>query len=131
MSRINDLNEPISTLDPATIHPSQCNRLWAAVIARAFADADWSPDDKAAKKITPDLYQELFNDRASALVWLRGNTEAFGDVCDAAHANPEYVRRIARSRYGKLIDKCWTPIPLSEAIRRNGVGSKPQMETVT
>lgn len=128
---MNTLNNPIEPLDIETVHPYQCNDLWAAVIARAFKDADWEPDSEAAAKITPDLYQELFNERVASLVFLRGNTEGFRLICEGAHANPEYVRRIARSRYGDLIDKCWTPIELSEAVRRTGVGSKQQKEAQT
>jgi hypothetical protein len=62
------------------------------------------------------------------LSWLRGTTEGFNLVCDAADADPGYVRRIARSRYGSLLDDNWTPIELSEALRLSGVGSEQQKE---
>ena len=125
---MNTINEPIEPLDPETVHPFQCNELWAAVIARAFKDADWFPVGKRATSIVPELYQELFNARAYALSWLRGTTEGFALVCDAANANPSYVRRIARSRYGSLLDYNWTPIERSEALRLSGAGSKQQKD---
>ena len=125
---MNTINEQIEPLDPETVHPFQCNKLWAAVIARAFKDADWSPVGKKATRIVPELYQELFNARAYALSWLRGTTEGFALICDAADADPGYVRRIARSRYGSLLDDNWTPIKLSKAIRLSGAGSKQRKE---
>jgi hypothetical protein len=125
---VNTINEPIEPLDPETIHLVQCNELWAAVIARAFKDANWSPIGEKATNIIPELYQELFNARAYALSWLRGTTEGFSLICDAADADPDYVRRIARSRYGSLLDDNWTPIKLSEALRLSGAGSKQQKE---
>jgi hypothetical protein len=125
---VNTINEPIEPLDPKTIRPIQCNELWAAVIARAFKDADWSPIGKKATSVVPELYQELFNARAYALSWLRGTTEGFDLICDAADASPGYVRRIARSRYGSLLDNNWTPIKLSEALRLSGAGSKRQKD---
>ncbi len=128
---MNTINDPIELIDLEKVHPLQCNELWAAVIARAFKDADWSPADDEATRVTTGLYRELFSARAYALSWLRGSTEGFKLVCDAANANPAYVRRIARSRYGSLLDENWTPIKLSEAIRLSGVGSKPQKEVDT
>jgi hypothetical protein len=127
---MNTINEPIEPLDPDDVHPLTCNELWSAVIARTFKDADWSPIGEKATSIAPDLYQEFFNARAYALSWLRGTTEGFALICDAANVNPGYVRRIARHRYGALLDESWTPIELSEALRLSGVGSKPEKETV-
>ncbi len=118
---MNTLNDPIKPLDLELVHSIRCNELWAAVIAHAFRDADCG--SPVGEKVTHIVI------RAHALSWLRGTTKDFALVCDAAGADPEYVRRIARSRYGSSLDENWTPIELSEARRLSGVGSKPQKET--
>ncbi len=118
---MNALNDPIEPMDPKKVHLFRCNELWAAVIAQAFKDADWSPKKGTTKNYSPGL-------RAYALFWLRGTTEGFRVVCDAADVDPSYVRRIARSRYGSLLDENWTPVELPEDISLSGVGSQQQKE---
>lgn len=85
-----------------------CNRtiLWRAVIMRAFQDAGL---DLSAIK-TDFQYRNAYNIRAVALVWLRGHSEDFCQVCDLAKCNSEAVRDAARTMFNDLIDELQIPI---------------------
>ena len=71
-------------------HTEQERKLWRAVIGQAIIDAK-----SGAKKA------ELKNRKSEALVWLRGNTKDFEEVCHFAGYEPEYVR----SKIEKNLDK--------------------------
>ncbi len=73
--------------------------MWLAVIGRAFQDARWKDDYTTALRIFIDKY----NARAEARAFLRGRTEGFHLICQAAGLNPDYTRRRARSIFGDAL----------------------------
>ncbi|KKK84924.1 hypothetical protein LCGC14_2778450 [marine sediment metagenome] len=90
-----------------------CNRtlLWRGVILRAFQDAGWDLND-----VQMDIkYRDAFNIRASALIWLRGNSEDFHKVCDFAKCDPKGVKIAAKDIFGALIHELQIPIDVYDA----------------
>lgn len=90
-----------------------CGRtlLWRSVILRAFQDAGWDLSGAA----TAMNYRDAHNSRASALLWLRGYSKDFRDVCDLAKCIPGLVRDAARTMFGDAIDDLQIPIDLHDA----------------
>ncbi len=90
---------------------SVCNVLWRGVIMRVFQDAAFDLDD-----MKTDLkYRDAFNIRASALVWLRGNSKDFHEVCSLAKSDPEGVEIAAKDMFGALIQELQIPIDIYDA----------------
>ena len=87
------------------------NVLWRGVIMRVFQDASFNLDD-----VKTDIkYRDVSNIRASALVWLRGNSEDFHRVCHLAKCDPENVRIAAKDMFGSLIHELQIPIDVYDA----------------
>ena len=85
--------------------------LWRGVILRAFQDAGWNLDD-----VQTDLkYRDAFNIRASALIWLRGNSKDFHEVCHLAKCDPNGVATAAKGIFGSLIHEPQIPIDIYDA----------------
>jgi len=97
----------------------ECQELWGAVIERALLDAQWNPDNSEDNSRCSGIPRaQMLNARGDALRWLRGNTEDFHFVCEAAGLNPGYVRRLAAEHLGE--DLIW------DNHFRAGRGGTPQ-----
>ena len=90
-----------------------CNRalLCRAVILRAFQDAGW--ELRGAE--TAMGYRDACNNRASALLWLRGTTHEFFQVCRLADCDPHAVMDAAKNILGDAIDELQIPVNLNDA----------------
>jgi hypothetical protein len=76
-----------------------CQELWLAVVERAFRDAIWIPTELI------DNLAELSRARIDAIVWLRGATHGFFQVCRNAGLDPGYVIGMAKRRLGGELNK--------------------------
>ncbi len=85
--------------------PTPEQALWQAVIEQQFNDATWIRDSVTDK--ATDHLDHRRRDGASALIWLRGNTENFEKVCDLAGVNPGAIRRFAKECFGDLINELY------------------------
>ncbi len=84
----------------------ECYTLWGAVVERALLDARWNPNNSdEASRCNGIPHIQMVNARGNALRWLRGNTEDFHFVCEAAGLNPAYVKRLAAEQLGE--DLIW------------------------
>ena len=90
--------------DSASLNEYQ--KLWGAVIERALLDAQWNPANSEDNSRCSGIPRaQMLNARGDALRWLRGNTEDFKTVCEAAGLNPGYVKRLAAEHLGE--DLIW------------------------
>ena len=76
-----------------------CRNLWLAVVERAFRDAIWIPTELI------DNLAELSRARIDAIVWLRGTTHDFFQVCRNAGLDPDYAMDMAKRLLGEELNK--------------------------
>lgn len=95
-----------TTIAGNDISLDECRAVWLAVIERAVLDARWNPDKVDKESRSGGIpHTQMVNARGDALRWLRGNTEGFRFVCEAAGLNPAYVKRLAIEQFGE--DLIW------------------------
>ncbi len=86
--------------DQDTALQSPESRMWLTVMIHNFNDAMWEDDYNTGIR----SFIDKFNARAQARAFLRGRTEGFHLICQAAGLDPDRMRIVARDTFGDALD---------------------------
>ena len=102
---------PLPKLTPDDITIDQCRGIWNEIILRTFREAEWEEEGG----VGPRYYVEHHNMRAVARIFLRGTSEHFHLICQAADVSPSVIRQAAIERFGSSLYEPGDLIDLKEA----------------